>query len=50
MHRPDSLPHPITEPGRIITRDGVALAYSDWGDGPAVLFLHSWAVSSDIWH
>jgi non-heme chloroperoxidase len=50
MTRPDSLPHPIAEPGRIRTRDGVALAYSDWGDGPAVLFLHSWAVSSDIWH
>jgi non-heme chloroperoxidase len=37
-------------PGRVLTRDGVALAYSDWGDGPAVLFLHSWAVSSEIWN
>jgi non-heme chloroperoxidase len=42
--------HPKAEAGRILTRDGVALAYSDWGIGPAVLFLHSWAVSSDIWH
>jgi non-heme chloroperoxidase len=39
-----------TLPGFIRTRDGVALAYRAWGTGRPVLFLHSWAVSSDIWN
>ncbi len=29
--------------------DGVQLFHSDWGDGRPVLFLHSWALNSDMW-
>jgi non-heme chloroperoxidase len=35
---------------RITTKDGTALYYRDWGDGPTLLFLHSMAVNSDMWH
>ncbi|HEY2595733.1 MAG TPA: alpha/beta hydrolase [Chloroflexota bacterium] len=31
------------------TSDGVRLYYQDWGDGPAVVFTHAWALSSDQW-
>ncbi|HEV2675263.1 MAG TPA: alpha/beta hydrolase [Aliidongia sp.] len=31
------------------TEDHTALFYKDWGSGRPVLFLHSWAVNSDMW-
>ncbi len=31
------------------TRDRTALFYKDWGSGKPVVFVHSWAVSSDLW-
>ncbi|WP_267225006.1 alpha/beta fold hydrolase [Dyella silvae] len=31
------------------TRDGVTLAYEDWGNGKPVLFVHSWALDSQMW-
>src|SRR5256885_68805 len=33
----------------IEARDGTPLFYRDWGSGNPVVFLHSWAVHSDIW-
>lgn len=32
-----------------ITHDSTTLHYSDWGDGSAVLFTHSWGLSGDMW-
>ncbi|MBV9173301.1 MAG: alpha/beta hydrolase [Chloroflexi bacterium] len=29
--------------------DQVSLYYQDWGTGPAVVFTHAWALSSDQW-
>jgi non-heme chloroperoxidase len=37
-------------PSVIQTRDGVALHYRDWGEGKPVLFLHAWALPSDMWN
>jgi non-heme chloroperoxidase len=34
---------------RIETRDGVRLFHRQWGAGAPVLFVHSWAVSSQLW-
>ncbi|AIF47127.1 alpha/beta fold hydrolase [Dyella japonica] len=31
------------------TNDGVTLAYEDWGHGKPVLFVHSWALDSQMW-
>lgn len=31
------------------TIDGTTLHYQDWGDGPPVVFLGSWALSSKMW-
>jgi len=31
------------------TRDGTRLFYIDWGDGPPVLFVASWALNADMW-
>lgn len=31
------------------THDGTSLAYEDYGQGEPVLFLASWALSSDMW-
>jgi pimeloyl-ACP methyl ester carboxylesterase len=31
------------------TRDGVTLAYEDWGRGKPVLFVHAWALDSQMW-
>jgi non-heme chloroperoxidase len=36
-------------PAVIRTGDGVELFHCDWGEGRPVLFLHSWALSSDMW-
>src|SRR5260370_1120591 len=33
----------------IETRDHAALFYKDWGTGKPVLFVHSWAVNSELW-
>jgi non-heme chloroperoxidase len=30
-------------------RDGAALYVKDWGAGPPVLFVHSWAINADMW-
>ena len=32
-----------------ITNDGVTLAYEDWGHGKPMLFVHSWALDSQMW-
>jgi len=33
----------------IVTSDGANLFYKDWGKGEPVLFVHSWALNSDMW-
>jgi hypothetical protein len=33
----------------IETADGVRIAYSDWGNGQAVVFVHAWALPSPMW-
>ena len=33
----------------IETADGVKLAYSDWGAGKPVVFIHAWALPSPMW-
>lgn len=33
----------------IETRDGAKLAYTDWGSGPPVVFVHAWALPSPMW-
>lgn len=33
----------------IQTEDGTRLAYKDWGDGKPVVFLHAWALPSQMW-
>jgi pimeloyl-ACP methyl ester carboxylesterase len=33
----------------IDTADGTTIAYKDWGDGPTVVFLAGWGLSSDSW-
>ena len=33
----------------IETLDHAALFYRDWGMGKAAVFVHSWAVSSELW-
>ncbi len=34
----------------MLTADDVDLFYTDQGDGPCVVFTHSWALNSDQWH
>ncbi len=31
------------------TKDGLRLAYKDWGSGPPAVFVSSWALSSKMW-
>ena len=31
------------------THGGVRLFYKEWGTGEPVLFVHSWAMNSDLW-
>ena len=31
------------------THDGVTLAYEDWGRGKPIVFVHSWALDSQMW-
>ncbi len=33
----------------IATRDGLNLAYEDWGAGPPVVLIHSWTLQSAMW-
>src|SRR5258708_27386909 len=33
----------------IETSDGVKLAYTDWGAGKPVVFIHAWALPSAMW-
>ena len=33
----------------IVTRGGASLFYKDWGNGKPVVFVHSWALNSDMW-
>src|ERR1700690_1257801 len=33
----------------IETTDGVKLAYTDWGSGKPVVFIHAWALPSPMW-
>ncbi len=33
----------------VTTRDGARLFVRDWGDGPTVLFLSGWALTSEMW-
>jgi non-heme chloroperoxidase len=33
----------------IETPDGVKLAYTDWGSGKPVVFIHAWALPSPMW-
>jgi non-heme chloroperoxidase len=33
----------------IETADGVKLAYTDWGSGQPVVFIHAWALPSPMW-
>lgn len=35
--------------GGVTARDGTRLFVRDWGAGPPVLFLHSWALESAMW-
>jgi non-heme chloroperoxidase len=35
---------------KVRTSDGVELFCRDWGTGPAVVFTHSWALTSAIWN
>ncbi|GAC68521.1 alpha/beta fold hydrolase [Gordonia soli] len=34
---------------QISTRDGIALNVRHLGEGPAVLFIHGWSLSSEVW-
>ena len=34
---------------RVTTRDGVGLHFSDWGPGKVIVFVHSWALHSQMW-
>jgi pimeloyl-ACP methyl ester carboxylesterase len=34
----------------MLTSDHIDLFYTDEGDGPCVVFTHSWALNSDQWH
>ena len=33
----------------ITTRDGTRLFCRSWGEGPAIVFAHAWAMSSEVW-
>ena len=34
----------------MLTADRVELFFTDQGDGPCLVFAHSWALNSDQWH
>lgn len=33
----------------LTSSDNTQLYYKDWGSGPIVVFMHAWAMSSDMW-
>ncbi|WP_229415725.1 alpha/beta fold hydrolase [Pseudoduganella armeniaca] len=33
----------------VTARDGTLIRYTDWGDGPAVVFSHGWPLQGDAW-
>jgi non-heme chloroperoxidase len=33
----------------LVTRDGAAIYYKDWGEGRPVLFSHGWPLDADMW-
>ncbi len=33
----------------VATADGTMLYYKDWGSGEPIVFVHSWAMASDMW-
>lgn len=33
----------------VTTADGTMLYYKDWGSGKPIVFVHSWAMSADMW-
>ncbi|MEZ0168193.1 alpha/beta fold hydrolase [Microvirga sp. TS319] len=39
----------ILGPNTVMTAQGAALFYRDWGTGVPVLFLAGWTLSSDMW-
>lgn len=39
----------LFQPPFIETRDRAALFYKDWGAGKPVVFVHGWALNSDMW-
>jgi non-heme chloroperoxidase len=40
---------PATKAPFIQTADGTKLFYKDWGTGKPVIFIHGWAMNSDMW-
>ncbi len=44
-------PHRIADrrAPEIHARDGVRLFHRDWGEGPAIIFAGSWALTSEMW-
>ena len=33
----------------LTTKDGTAIYYKDWGEGPAVTFSHGWPLNAEMW-